>query len=202
VAQQAEWIMRALAKQAKKPRLVPLKYVTGERLFYLGKPHRLEVTHSVWKSVTRVEGVLRVSLSDTSSTARVKALVDEWFRTQAQTVLAKLLEETVKEFGSCIRHPHCPPVMRSEAHPNGLRLTVRAMKTRWGSCSKDGHITLSMELIYAPRRLIEYIIVHELCHLAHLDHSPAFYFQLAQCLPDWEERRHDLEMRVWQRVPK
>ena len=197
VADQAGWILQAMDKQAKKPRSAPLKYATGEILFYLGKPCRLEVSHAVWKKVTHEDGVLRVALSHETNHARVKALVDEWFDVQAQKVLAKFLKESVEKFGERIHHAHTPLVMRSDAHPKGLRLTVRAMKTRWGSCSRDGHITLSLELIHAPHRLIEYVIVHELCHLAHLDHSPAFYFQLAQCLPDWDERRRELEARSW-----
>ncbi|MEI7899542.1 MAG: SprT family zinc-dependent metalloprotease [bacterium] len=200
VVQHAEWIVREMAKQAKKPRLAPLKYATGETLFYLGKPYRLEVSQSVWKTVTREEGVLRVTLYNKANHARVKELVDEWFCKQAQTLHAKYLTETLERFGSRIRHTHCPLVMQSDAQSEGLRLTVRAMKTRWGSCSKDGHITLSTELIHAPRRLIEYVIVHELCHLEHLDHSPAFYFQLARCMPDWEERRHELDARSWRQA--
>ncbi len=200
VAQQAEWILQAMEKEASKPRMAPLKYATGETFFYLGKPYRLEVAHSVWKTVTREEGVLRVTLHDKANHARVKELVDAWFRTQAETLLGKYLAETVERFGSRIRHAQCPLALRSDAQPKGLRLTVRVMKTRWGSCSKDGHITLSTELIHAPRRLIEYVIVHELCHLVHLDHSPAFYFQLARCLPDWEERRRELEARSWRQA--
>lgn len=202
VEQQAEWILKTLAKQSKKPRLSPLKYATGETLYYLGKPYLLEVAHSVWKSVMREEGVLRVTLGDISNTARVKELVEGWFFSQAEKVLAKYLAEALERFGSRIRHAKCPLEMRSAAQPKGLRLTVRAMKTRWGSCSRGGHITLSVELMHAPRRLVDYVIVHELCHLAHLDHSPAFYFQLAQCLPDWDERRRELEARSWQQVPK
>ncbi len=200
VAQQAEWILQAMAKQAKKPRLVPLNYVTGETVFYLGKPHRLEVVQSPWKKVTRDEDVLRVALSNRDNSARVKELVDGWFRTQAQLLLAKYLVETLERFSERIRHPQCPLAIRSDVQAKGVRLTVRTMKTRWGSCAKDGHVTLSTELIHAPRRLIEYVIVHELCHLAHLNHSPAFYFQLAQCLPDWEERRRELEMRSWRQA--
>ncbi len=200
VAQQAEWILQAMAKQAAKPRMEPLNYATGESFFYLGKPYRLEVAHSVWKAVTREEGVLRVTLCNKANHARVKELVDGWFRLQAEVLLEKFLAETLERFGSRIYHAHCPLAMRSEAQPTGLRLTVRTMKTRWGSCSRDGHITLSTELIHAPRRLIEYVIVHELCHLVQLNHSPAFYFQLARCLPDWEERRKALEARSWRQA--
>jgi hypothetical protein len=200
VAQQAEWILQTMAKQAKKRRLTPLTYATGETLYFLGVPCRLEVSRSVWKSVTHEEGVLRVTLYDQANPARVKALVDEWFCLQAQAVLSKCLAEAVERFGSRIRPAQGPLAIRSGMQPNGLRLTVRAMKTRWGSCANDGHITLSTALAHAPQRLIEYVIVHELCHLVHLNHSPAFYFQLARCLPDWEERRRELETRSWRQA--
>jgi predicted metal-dependent hydrolase len=200
VAEQAEWIVRTMAKQAKRPRVAPLTYATGETLYYLGKPCRLEVAHSVWKSVALADGVLRVTLANTANPARVKALVNEWFLTQSQAVFAEGLAEMVERFGDRIRREHGSLVMRSDEHPAGVWLTVRAMKTRWGSCSKDGHVTLSTELIHAPRRLIDYVIVHELCHLVHLNHSRAFYFQLARCLPDWEERRRELESRSWRQA--
>ena len=197
VAEHAEWILRALARQAKVRRPRPLDYVTGETVYYLGKPCRLEVTRSVWKGVTQDGGVLRVALFNHSDAARVKELVEEWLREQARERLAKVLAETLERFGGQIRRAQSPLAMRSGEHPDGVRLTVRAMKTRWGSCSRDGHVTLSEELIHAPLRLIEYVAVHELCHLAQLNHSPAFYFQLASCLPDWRQRRRELQTRSW-----
>jgi predicted metal-dependent hydrolase len=200
VVQQAEWILKALAKQARKPRLVPLTYKSGEVLFYLGRPHRLEVARSVWKSVTHAEDVLRVALHDTSNSQRVKTLVDEWLRMQAGMLLPGFFDEALERFGAHIRHAKHPLVRQTDRHPEGLRLTVRVMKTRWGSCSRDGHITLSVELLHAPRRLIDYVIVHELCHLAQLNHSAAFYFQLAQCMPDWQQRRQELESHAWRQA--
>ena len=197
VLQQADWILRTMDKQVKTPRVTPRRYVTGETVYLLGQPCRLEVAQSVWKRVACEEGVLRVALYNVAQSSRVKQLVEEWFLSQAQERLPALFNETLERFGSHIRHAHCPLVLRSVERSDGLRLTVRTMKTRWGSCSKEGHITLSAELIHVPRRLIEYVIVHELSHLAHLDHSKAFYFQVAMCLPDWKERRQALEKRAW-----
>ena len=195
VEKHAEWILQALAKQALRPRLAPLNYAAGEVFFYLGKPHRLTVTRSVWKTVTREEGELRVT-----NVRRVKELVEAWFHEQAEALLARYLSEALERFGRRISGASCPLMMRSGPSCKGIRLTVRSMRTRWGSCSPDGHITLSVELIHAPHRLIEYVIVHELCHLAHLDHSAAFHFQLARCLPDWEQRRRELETGKWRQA--
>ena len=67
------------------------------------------------------------------------------------------------------------------------------MSKRWGSCSRKGTITLSLDLIKTPLHCIEYVITHELCHLLVHDHSPAFFRMLSRCMPDWERRKARLE---------
>lgn len=200
VMQQAEWIVRTLDKQAERPRFEPTTYATGETVFFLGTPRRLVVEHAVWKKVTCGADELRVSLGDPTETVRVKKLLDGWFREQAETLLAQYLADAVARFGLYIGGTSCPLSMRAGPSRPGVWLTIRAMRTRWGSCSRDGHITLNMRLIHLPRRLIDYVIVHELCHLVHLNHSAAFYFQLARCLPDWAQSRRELESGGWCRA--
>ena len=67
------------------------------------------------------------------------------------------------------------------------------MDKRWGSCSPKGEILLNIELIKAPKKCIEYVIIHELCHLAHLNHSAAFYDLLAKLSPAWKKTKYELE---------
>lgn len=201
VREQAGWIAGALARQAGKTRLVPRVYRSGETFYFLGKPLRLEVAHDVWKRVTREDGLLKVTLDDPSNARRVKELVGAWYRVQAEKHLAECLGAALERYRMFIRPARCPLDLRSASCPDGVRLTVRSMKTRWGSCSPDGHIALSAELMHVPRRLIDYVIVHELCHLVRLDHSKAYYFQVARCLPDWQQRRRELETRSWCQRP-
>ena len=66
------------------------------------------------------------------------------------------------------------------------------MKSRWGSCSAAGRITLNLRLIQIPKHLIDYVILHEFCHLQVNNHSPAFFALLDRVLPDWRERRQAL----------
>lgn len=69
---------------------------------------------------------------------------------------------------------------------------INSAKTRWGSCSSKGVINLSWKLIAADLRLIDYVIVHELCHTEHMDHSPAFWERVQSVMPDYPERRDAL----------
>ena len=81
-----------------------------------------------------------------------------------------------------------------EANPRYLATpaAVRWMKRRWGSCGRDGRVVFNIRLVQTPLPLVEYVVVHELCHLKHHHHGKTFYALLAKCLPDWKERRKAL----------
>jgi predicted metal-dependent hydrolase len=86
---------------------------------------------------------------------------------------------------------------RAERHgiqPEGFK--IRKMTNRWGSCTSEGHILLNIDLIVAPVNCIEYVIVHELCHLKEHNHSKKFYMLLSAMMPDWERRRERLNRCV------
>jgi predicted metal-dependent hydrolase len=72
------------------------------------------------------------------------------------------------------------------------KLTIRRMKSRWGSCGANGAVTLNLKLIQVGKPLIDYVIVHELCHLVEHNHSKRYYALLDRMLPDWRTRRQRL----------
>jgi predicted metal-dependent hydrolase len=78
--------------------------------------------------------------------------------------------------------------------PTGL--VIRTMKRRWGSCSTRGKITLSTELIKLPDLYIEYVIVHELCHLRHHNHGAGYYKLLSELFPEWRFVRKELRKYI------
>ena len=73
------------------------------------------------------------------------------------------------------------------------RVSIRAQRTRWGSCSSHGTICLNWRLLLLPSDLCDYVLVHELCHLRHLDHSAKFWSLVERVFPDYEERERRLE---------
>ena len=74
------------------------------------------------------------------------------------------------------------------------KIMIRDQKTRWGSCSQTGTLSFNYRLMMAPPEVIDYVIVHELCHLTHMNHSKAFWNMVADILPDYTERKKWLKV--------
>lgn len=72
------------------------------------------------------------------------------------------------------------------------RIAIRNQKTRWGSCSGKGNLNFNYKVALLPLHLADYIIVHELCHLAQMNHSKKFWDLVAQTIPNWQERRKEI----------
>lgn len=73
------------------------------------------------------------------------------------------------------------------------RITIREQKTRWGSCSSRGTLSFNWKLMLAPPAVLDYVVVHELCHLTHMDHSRVFWQAVEQVLPEYREQRRWLK---------
>jgi predicted metal-dependent hydrolase len=184
VRSKAPWILRQIASFNEfHPLPMPHKFISGETFVYLGRQYRLKVQKG-GKSPAKLRGRnLHVTVPDKTDARAVKAAVDAWYRARADGIFRRYLA-TCMDIAA--RHRISEP-----------ELTIRDMRTRWGSCSAADRITLNLKLIYAPVHCIEYVIMHELCHLVHHDHSPRFYRLLSRCMPDWEKRRAVLRQVVF-----
>ena len=170
------------------PKLPPRRYVSGESHRYLGRQYRLRVHEGDQESVKMARGQINVFLTDSSQKTRIKSLVVAWFRNRAQIVFRELFDGMV-----------------AKAERQGITaeaFEIRKMKNRWGSCTKEGRILLNPDLIIAPKHCIEYVIVHELCHLQEHNHGPKFYRLLKALMPDWEQRRERLNDCVLEEAVK
>ena len=68
------------------------------------------------------------------------------------------------------------------------RITIRCQRTRWGSCSSRGNLNFNLLLLLAPPEVLDYVVVHELCHLLHMDHSAAFWRDVGRVLPEYRQQ--------------
>ena len=73
------------------------------------------------------------------------------------------------------------------------RIAIKDAKTRWGSCSRDGNLNFSFRLVLKPLELLDYVVVHELCHRIHMNHSKEFWQEVERVLPDYKDRRKRLK---------
>lgn len=180
----AGWIVRQLDYLERyHPLPGPKKYVSGETVMYLGRQYRLKVETGV-EAQARLRGrYLNVVVSDGQDAEKVRQAVMYWYQERAGQMFQRIGDGCF-EIGTRHGVP-CVP------------LHMRWMRSRWGACSTKNRVTINLQLIKAPAHCIEYVIMHELCHLVHHNHSKAFYRLLSRCMPDWEARRELLaEVRV------
>ena len=176
----ARWIIRQQNFfQQFVPRTPPRCYVNGETHLYLGKQYRLRLFKGARNCVKLKGGVLQVFTRDEPRPQIVKSVLGQWYRQRASIHFASSFECCWKKFSE-------------QAFPKP-KLSIRRMKRRWGSLSDQGTLTLNLDLIRAPRVCIDYVMIHELCHLKHPNHSSEFYDLLSCLCPDWNHLKQKLE---------
>jgi len=179
IKKRSRWIIRQQIYFTDFLPLMPKKeYVSGESFYYLGRQHRLKVIEAQKASIQIIDKRLVVEISNKSNRAKIQKLVENWYLAEAIPYFSNRLEKLWPQFSKDDRPP---------------TLSVRKMPKRWGSYTRSGKIILNVELIQAPSHCIDYVIVHELCHVFHRDHSPNFFELLERIMPDWKIRKEKLE---------
>lgn len=177
ILKRAPWILKQQSYFLSfQPRVTEKLYISGETHLYLGRQYQLKIEDSNEEKVKLSGGFLIVLTTEKS---KVKALVTQWYLSHARIQFEKIAKPLVDRFQLQYRAPDS--------------LIVRNMPLRWGSCTPKGKILLNPELIKAPKGCIEYVIVHELCHLVHQDHSQAFFQLQARYMPNFEKWKEKLE---------
>lgn len=180
VHRRAGWILkqRRHFEALERPLSPPREYVSGEAYRFLSHQLRLRVIESSIVRVTRSRYILTVETYKTEDRIAIGQQVEGWFTAQAERVFAERMEAC---YARVVHWGLSMPI-----------LSVRTMKARWGSLTPKGTLTLNRKLIQAPTELIDYVILHELCHLRELNHKRAFFALLDQVLPTWHEHRQRL----------
>lgn len=168
------WIDRALRRL--EPQLAEVRarrLVDGGELPYLGQPHRLRFGGRPSARPRIARGASRIAVVGApAGEPERRALLERWFRREARTHLQALVAERSREHG---------------LRPG--RLQIRDQRTRWGSCSPAGDISLNWRLILAPEPVGLYVVEHELAHMVVADHSSDFWSLLAEWMPTYEAAR-------------
>lgn len=180
VQKRARWIFENLdsAKDARTYAL-PREYVGGETHFYLGRRYRLLVREERAKpsSVKLVRGCIEI-IAPVADKAAIKRRLRQWYRTRAQDYFRRRLDHTAAKLDWLA---HSPP------------MKLITMEQQWGSCSPTGSINLNPALIRAPRHCVDYVLLHELCHLKEHNHSKKFYALLHKHDPNWQATKAELD---------
>lgn len=181
-----DWIGKQLDKYRKSSgynNLSDLK--SGSSTQFLGKDLRVYLVTSEQEKIVIDEKSVTMYLKDVSDKARENSLFASWWRYQAEAIYDKIVNQYMPIF---IRHGVKKP-----------QVTIRKMKTLWGSCSKHlNKITLNEYLLKADISCIEYVALHELTHLIYNAHNKDFYDFLTIYMPDWKERKKRLDTEVVQ----
>ena len=163
----------------------PERFVTGAKIPFRGRNMKLRVTESDVPQVqVKYRNAFLVEKPREASDTDVQAALEKWLK-------FRLMDDVLD-----LVHYHAP---RLKVQPGRIR--VSKLKTRWGSCGKSGDILINWLLVTAPKPVLEYVVVHELCHLEQRNHSEEFWAQVGTVLPDYSSakcwlRKHGMFMNL------
>ena len=155
------------------------KYISGEIHFYLGKQYTLQVVKSGKNSVFIEGNSLIINSKYPENQEYLEVLLNKWYRNQAKKVFAELLPPIIEKFKKYNVAP--------------AKISIRDMRSRWGSCSRKGNISLNLQLIKLNENCIRQVMVHEMCHLVYFNHQAGFHALMDEMMPDWKLWKKELK---------
>ena len=173
----SNWLLKHLGHFEKYPPEREKEYINGETHHHLGKKYSLKLKSGPTNIALTENGII-LCVRDMQNIEMKKNVVDSWYRKEAIRILTPLFNEWMNK----LQYMKLPKAS----------LRFYKMKRRWGSCSTKHVITLNTELIKKDLTLIDYVIVHEICHLKVPAHNKAFYSLVESVIPNWKERRSTL----------
>ncbi len=176
-----DWI-EVKIEQYQSNSIPQFTYQDGETIYLQGTPYKFVIVKSLVNKVFLKDNTIELNLTSITE-AKIKKHFDLWYRKLSERIISNRFEK-------CELH----------AEKIGLihegYLSFRKMRRRWGSCSSDGDIVFNYDLVKAPTKSIDYVILHELCHLQEFNHSKRFYSLLAILMPDWKAHKDELNRYI------
>lgn len=171
----ADWLVQKLDSwQARKPPL--MQWVDGESIPFRGEEFVLRIIPDLFGAKPQLHNnELRLHVAAGAGTALIEKMVTQWYR-----------QEALRVFNECVAH--FAPLMQVSSR----EVKLSSARTQWGSCTVHGVVRLNWQLVKMPLHLIDYVVVHELAHLAEMNHSPAFWCVVERVCPEYRECRAQL----------
>lgn len=167
------WIKEKITLHRELTPVSTKQYVSGEAFAYLGRNYRLKVERGSFTPVRLLNGRLLVMVPDGADQPHmIRNALLRWYKQQASLKLT----DKVTRFA---------PMLGVE--PAGMG--IKTFKSRWGSCTAKGKLEFNWQIMMAPSRMVDYVVIHELCHLIRHDHSPEFWREVTRLMPDYQQRR-------------
>ncbi|MBN2146936.1 MAG: M48 family metallopeptidase [Anaerolineales bacterium] len=169
VRQKADWV-RARQEEAHLRAALSAehRFVEGECFWYLGETHPLAIVERSAPALT----LRRCFELARPAQPQARPVFEAWYRRQARQIITERVDMLAARWG--LRYG---------------RLRFSSARTRWGSCSRGGTLSFTWRLVMAPLPVIDYVVIHELAHLEHPNHSKAFWARVGEMLPDYAVRR-------------
>lgn len=167
------WIKEKIALQRDLTPASNKQFVSGEAFPYLGRNYRLKVELGSFAPVKLLQGRLVVQAPQGSEQPHfIRSALVRWYKRQAE----QKLREKVARYAPMVG-----------VKPKATY--IRSFKARWGSCTAKGELEFNWLIMLAPNRMVDYVVIHELCHLLHHDHSPEFWREVMRVMPDYQQCR-------------
>lgn len=185
VRSKSKYVLAAIQKfnDAIRFNLQPKKYVSGETFYILGRSLRLKVSCAKKDSIDSDEAYIYLAVKNPSDYGAKSRIVRRFMNQRCNNVFTGVMDELYPLVG---KYGVKRPVLK-----------IRNLESRWGSCLvQKGVVTVNRRLIVAPQCCIEYVVLHELCHFIHPNHSVKFYALLSALMPDWKERKKLLNLAI------
>lgn len=180
VLKKTSWILKHRERMKKSLRIIKEhEYKDGEVFYILGKAYKLRVMKSSQNNVFIFQNDIFICAKKKDDIDYKKRLMEKWYSEMASAKLKNIYDNVCEKF--------------KEIYEHKPKLAFRKMKARWGSYTPiENKVLLNSNLIKVPEKCIEYVIVHELCHIQYLNHKKEFYNFLEHFIPEWKSIREEL----------
>ena len=170
IESKADWIKKKIEEDLKKPRFLKKKFKNGETFYFLGQPKKLLLVKSRKNYVKTLTKYLVVNYKNNQQ--NLKKIITDWYLNEAQKYLSRRTLNISKKMGIKF-----------------TSINIKTFKRRLGSCDKKANLCYNWKIIMAKKSIIDYVIIHELSHIIHFNHSNSFWMYVEKFCPDYKKSK-------------